>query len=121
MLTIVVIDEDAAMRSLLTEWLEAEGYAVRALAAPGRLDDAQRCDLVVFSVARLRNTGPEVARELRTSYPSAALIAMSTQLSASGSAAPALARSLGVNQLLAKPIAREEFLGAVVACIGAVA
>ena len=117
MLSIVVIDDDMAMRTLICEWLTAEGYRVRSLAAAdGR--SAGDADLVIVNVLDLRSRGTQTLREVQAMYPQSALIGMSTQLGRSLSGDSALARSLGVRRLVAKPFGRDEMLASVIATIG---
>ena len=106
MLNIVVIDEDVAMKSLMTEWLESAGYRV---ATHGNVD------LVVFNMVDVK-AGARAAQAVAAAYPEAALIGMSARLSDSLPPDSALAGALGVARLLAKPVARAEFLAAVAAC-----
>jgi len=112
--TIVVIDDDVAMRTLICEWLAAEGYRVRGLAAP----DGGDADLVIVNLLNLRAQGPQAMHEVRASYPRSALIGMSTQLARSLEGDSSLARALGVSRLVAKPFARDELLAAVAATAG---
>jgi CheY-like chemotaxis protein len=114
MLSIVVMDEDAAMKALMTEWLEAEGHRI----VPWNTGAEQRGpELVVFNIVNVRSSGAELTRQLAAAYPGAALIGISAQLSASLPLGSALPKTLGLCRLLAKPLARDEFLAAIVACI----
>ena len=112
--TIVVIDDDVAMRTLICEWLAAEGYPVRGLAAA----DGGDADLVIVNLLNLRALGPQAVCEVRANSPRSVLIGMSTQLARSLESDSSLARSLGVGRLMAKPFARDELLTAVAATIG---
>ena len=118
MLSIVVIDDDMAMRTLICEWLTAEGYRVRGLAVADDRKGGGDADLVIVNVLNLRSRGAQTLREVQAMYPQSALIGMSTQLGRSLSGDSALARSLGVKRLVAKPVARDEMLNAVIATIG---
>ena len=121
MLSVVVIDDDMAMRTLICEWLMAEGYRVRGLAAvDGRGSSSGNADvdLVIVNVLNLRSHGAQTLREAQAAYPRSALIGMSTQLGRSLPGDSALARSLGVRRLVAKPLARDEMLAGVIATIG---
>ncbi|RZL68656.1 MAG: response regulator [Variovorax sp.] len=117
MLTIMIIDEDSAMRELLEEWLLADGYRVVGYPAGKDLRDAG-IDLVIIDVPSLRVQGFDTVRKAQEANPLAEVIGMSTQLGQSlGQHSPA-AHSLGVRRLLAKPCGRDELLGAVVEAIG---
>ena len=121
MLSVVVIDDDMAMRTLICEWLMAEGYRVRGLAAvEGRSGNGGNADvdLVIVNVLNLRSHGAQTLRDVQAAYPRSALIGMSTQLGRSLPSDSALARSMGVRRLVAKPLARDEMLAGVVATIG---
>ena len=113
---IVIYEDDDLMRALLEEWLRKEGYRVHAPALrDARRDDA---DLVIASVYMPKRAGAEAVREIRAAHPHAAVIAISGQFRAGLSADGAAARALGVQQVLAKPLRREELLEAVRAMIG---
>ncbi len=118
MQTVVVIEEDSAMRTLICEWLRGEGYAVRGLpveeAAP-----ASGADLVIVDVPNLRSRGADTVRAVRARYPRSALIGLSTQLGRSLCSDSNSARALGLQRLVAKPCARGELLDAVADAIGA--
>lgn len=117
MLTIVVIEEDIAMRTLFCEWLEAAGYRVRgrsereAAAQPGTA-------LVVVDLPNLPSQGAQLVGQVRDSYPAALLIGSSTQLSRTLAADAPQARALGLHGLVAKPCGRDELIGLVVSAIG---
>ena len=117
MLTIVVIEEDVAMRTLFSEWLAAEGYRVRGRADRGTARDDE-VDLVVVDLLDLPNQGARTVREVKDLYPRAALIGISTQLSRTFAGDSAHARALGVSRLVPKPCGRSELVGAVVDAIG---
>ena len=119
--TIVVIEEDMAMRALICEWLADEGYRVRGLpsASPARAPGEAGIDLVIVNILNLRAHAADTVRRVQAMYPDAALIAISTQLGRSLSSDSDPARELGVSRLIAKPCTRDELLGAVAGTIGA--
>ena len=122
MLTVVVIEEDSAMRTLICEWLLGEGYAVRALPAQGvsaEPSEVMGVDLVIVDVPDFRVAGDHTVRAVRASYPHAALIGLSTRLGRSLQSDSNPARALGLRRLVAKPCARGELLEAVSDAIGA--
>lgn len=116
--TIVVIEEDLAIRALISEWLADEGYFVRALPAAGESRGAD-VDLVIVNVLNLRAQGADRVREVKAMYPQSALIGISTQLKRSLPSDSDPARALGVSRLVAKPCTREELLEAVTGAIAA--
>jgi CheY-like chemotaxis protein len=125
MLTVAVIEEDSAMRTLICEWLLGEGYAVQALPAQGSLratwdaSQAAGVDLVIVDVPDFHERGADTVRAVRASYPHAALIGLSTRLGRSLRSDSNPARALGLRRLVAKPCARGELLEAVADTIGA--
>lgn len=114
MSTIVVIEEDAGMHMLIREWLEAAGYGV----GPVALDGGAGVDLAIIDIPHLRRRGAQTVREAKAIYPRAAVIGMSTQLGRSLPGDSAMAVELSVGRLIAKPLARDELLAAVVDAIG---
>ena len=117
MSTIVIHEEDDLMRALLREWLSDAGYRVRTAA----LSEAERtgaADLVIVSVYMPRHAGGLV-RKIQAAHPGTPLIALSAQFRSGLSAAGATADALGVQQVIAKPLKREDLLVAVRAMIGA--
>jgi CheY-like chemotaxis protein len=114
MSTVVVIEEDAGMQMLIREWLDAAGYSVGS-AAPGGGTDV---DLAIIDLPHLRLLGAQTVREASARYPRAAMIGMSTQLGHSLPGNSAMAVALRVGRLIAKPLARDELLAAVVDAIG---
>ncbi|MET0210164.1 MAG: hypothetical protein ABW220_14060 [Burkholderiaceae bacterium] len=112
---IMVIEEDYAMRTLISEWLTAEGHEVGSLSRPGSAPGSA-VDLVILDLPQLRSHGGEISRvvkEVAVVYPSAAVIGISTRLGRSLEAHSGAARAFGVDRVLAKPCSREELLGAV--------
>jgi len=116
MSNIVIYEEDQLMRALLEEWLSEDGYRVRAATAR----DVQRdtADLVIASVYMPKQAGAQALREIRTAHPGVPMIAISGQFRAGLSAAGTAAIGLGVDQVMAKPLARGDLLDAVHAMIG---
>ena len=117
MLTIEVIEDDIAMRTLISEWLHAEGYCVRA---ESRIGTERRTDvdLVVMNLGNLHLDGIEDVRRVRQLYANAALIGVSTQVSRTLAADSDQARHLGLVGLVSKPCRSSELLSAVADAIG---
>jgi CheY-like chemotaxis protein len=116
---ILGIEEDGAMRVLISEWLAGEGHEVGSLPRPGAAPD-DTVDLVILDLPHPRSRGGESARAVQAvhaAYPSAAVIGISTRLGRSLGCESDAARALGVHRLLAKPCSREELLGAVAAAV----
>jgi DNA-binding response OmpR family regulator len=113
---IVIYEENDLMRALLAEWLSEDGYRVRS-ATPREMHPGD-AELVIASVYMPKQAGA-LLREIKAANPGAPLIALSGQFRAGLSARGEAARALGVQQVLAKPLHRDELLNAVRAMIGA--
>lgn len=116
---IMVIEEDSAMRVLISEWLAGEGHEVRSLprhdTASHTVHDAA-VDLVILDLSHLRLRSAETARALKAVHDAflhATVIGISTQLGRSLSHDSDVAHALGLNRLLSKPCTRDELVGAV--------
>jgi len=119
MLKIMVIDEDGAMRVLISEWLASEGHEVRSLPRLGDASD-DTVDLVILDLAHPRSRSGETARAVqavRTAHPRSSVIGISTQVGRSLGSDSGAAQALGVSLLLAKPCSRDELLDAVAAAL----
>jgi CheY-like chemotaxis protein len=116
MYSIVVYEADDLMRGLLQEWLTGAGYRVSALAPCGRPPQVA-ADLVIVSIGMPKHTGLRSADEIRAAHPGTPIIAISAQFRADLSTAGTTARTLGVAQVIAKPLSRDALLAAVSAII----
>lgn len=101
------------MCALLEEWLRAAGYRVRAGTPSGGA-----ADLVIVSLYMPKHAGAKRVQEIRAAHPGVPLIAISGQFSSGLPAVGSTAQSLGVQQVIAKPLARADLLEAVRAVIG---
>lgn len=101
------------MSALLQEWLRTAGYRVNA--GGSRESTA---DLVIVSIYMPKHAGAERVREVHAAHPDAPLIAISGQFRSGLSAVGSTARTLGVQQVIAKPLTRNDLLKAVRAVIG---
>ena len=117
MSNIVIYEENDLMRTLLEEWLSEAGYRVLA-AASHDLHGGTLADLVIVSVYMPKQAGARLVREIQALYPGTPLIAISGQFLPGFSASGAIARALGVQRVIAKPLARIDLLGAVRSLIG---
>lgn len=112
---IVIIDDDALMRSLLAEWLVGEGYRVQlGEPAPG----APAPDAVIVDVYMPRHLGAERLRAARELHPGVPIIAISGHFHSDVRYAGPAADALGVDRVIAKPFGREAFLDVVRSVIG---
>jgi CheY-like chemotaxis protein len=111
-LDIVIYEEDYLTRALLQEWLSQAGYRVRV----GRSHDA---DLVILNVYMPKQTGAQWVRDIQAAHPDTPIIAISGQFRSGLCAGGATAQTLGVGQVIAKPLIRADLLEAVRGMIGA--
>lgn len=118
MSNIVIYEENDLMRALLEEWLGEAGYRVHA-AASYELHSGSPPDLVIVSVYMPKHMGAQLVGKIQAIHPETPLIAISGQFLPGLSANGAIARTLGVQQVIAKPLTRVDLLGAVRAIIGA--
>ena len=117
MLDIVIYEEDQLTRSLMQEWLQEAGYRVWV----GTSCNAERdppADLVVANVYMPKQRGSERMSAIRAAHPGKPMIAISCQFRAGLEAAGAAAHALGVRQVIAKPLMRDDLLRAVQAVVG---
>jgi DNA-binding response OmpR family regulator len=111
-LDIVIYEEDSLTRALLREWLSEAGYHVRV----GRAHDAnldRPADLVIVNVYMPKNAGAQWVRDIQMAHPGTPIIAISGQFRSGLCASGATAKSLGVRQVVAKPLIRGDLLDAV--------
>jgi DNA-binding response OmpR family regulator len=115
MSTIAIYEADDLMRGLLQEWLTGAGYRVGAATLWG--PRPLQADLVIVNIGMPKQAGPRVAEEIRAAHPGTPIIAISAQFRADLSTAGTTAQSLGVAQVIAKPLSRDTLLAAVRAII----
>jgi len=125
---ISLIEDDALLRSLLIEWLTADGYRVVANdsdnGAPevGTVTSATvaqaGAQLVIVDVFMPRGPGIERLRLTRLAHPRVPIMAISGQFNPRVDAAGAAAAELDVDCVVAKPFEREVLIDAVRSLIG---
>jgi DNA-binding response OmpR family regulator len=112
---IAIYEEDYLTRTLLREWLSEAGYGV----CLGTLRQANcNTDLVIVSVYMPKHAGALWIGDIKRAHPGTPLIAISGQFRSGLSAAGATAQSLGVQQVIAKPLIHRDLLEAVLGTIG---
>jgi len=116
MSSIVIYEADDLMRGLLQEWLTGAGYRASAV-VPCGLPPPAAADLVIVSIGMPKHTGSRVVDKIRAAHPGTPIIAISAQFRADLSTAGTTAQSLGVAQVIAKPLSRDALLAAVSAII----
>ena len=117
MSSIAIYEEDDLMRALLTEWLSGAGYGVHGGARPA-VQIQRKVDLVIISIYMPKHAGVQLVHEIGAAHPGTPLIALSGQFRCGLSTAGATAQTLGVGQLIAKPLTRDALLGVIHAMIG---
>jgi DNA-binding response OmpR family regulator len=115
MSTIAIYEADDLMRGLLQEWLTGAGYRVGVVVPCGA--PCLGADLVIVNIGMPKSAGARVTDEIRAAHPNAPIIAISAQFRADLSTAGTTAQSLGVAQVIAKPLGRDTLLAAVRAII----
>jgi CheY-like chemotaxis protein len=113
MSAILVIDDDASVREVVSEMLRLEGHAV-TIAENGReailLLTRQRFDLVITDLIMPEKEGIETIGEIRRTDKHLPILA----ISGGGRLGPGdyleTARYIGADATLAKPFARQELL-----------
>lgn len=114
---IVIVEDDDLMRSLLVEWLSAEGYPVCPTEPPAAEPDGP-ADLLIVDVYMPRWLGVERLRLARSAHPGTPIIAISGQFHPGVRSAGPAAEALGVDRVIAKPFDRRELMDAVRSVIG---
>jgi len=105
------------MRSLLAEWLTAEGYDVRT-ASHGDAAPREPADLVIIDVYMPRHVAVERLHAVRAGHPGVPIVAISGQFRAGVRCEGPAARALGVDRVIAKPFGCEALLEVVRSLIG---
>src|SRR5262245_59043841 len=113
---VLVIDDDAPIRTAIRVVLEREGYAVTE-AANGReaIDRVrqQKPHLILCDIFMPRQDGFDTIRELRCELPRVPIVAISGGGSVAGTDALRMARRLGAAEVLHKPLHHAGLLGAI--------
>ena len=122
-LYVLLVDDEADIRSLVMRWLEGEGHQVTC-AANGleavAISSAKEFDLVITDVIMPESDGVQLIAEIKKSRPKARVLAMSGggRLIESFDCLR-MARALGSHVAIAKPFTRQEFLAAVAQAVAA--
>ena len=113
MKTILIIDDDKDLRTLLAKALSASGYAV-ATAEDGQQGLTQFAallpDLVLTDLCMPVKEGIEVITELHRTHPQTKIIAMSSGGRSGHSVYLKLAQKLGATRQLEKPFSIQDLL-----------
>jgi CheY-like chemotaxis protein len=113
MQTILVIDDDAVIRSFLRRFLEKEGFHVSEAedgeAALRRMESGP-ADLVIVDIFMPRKDGFETIRELKGRKTPCKILAISGGGTIGRLDYLDLAKIFGANAVLAKPISRDALI-----------
>jgi CheY-like chemotaxis protein len=97
---ILIEGADAPLHGLLEEWLAEQGLRTAQ----------ERPDLILVDLPLARADGIDRVRHLAARFPGTPLVALSSNVFARVEANGAVARALGVDAVLAKPLARETLI-----------
>ena len=119
---VLVIDDDAIMRDLMADWLEAAGYRVRkadgcasALAVLSQHSPV----LIITDMFMPGACGAEAIARLKAALPGIALIAVSGYFNSGQGLSAEAALSAGADRALPKPVKRRDLIQAVGELVGA--
>jgi CheY-like chemotaxis protein len=119
---ILVIDDDAVMRDLVADWLEAGGYRVRKATScrawMEQLFGRQAPALIVTDMYMPGPCGADAIASLKKRHPGTALIAVSGHFNSGQGLTAEAALAAGADRALAKPMKRAEFMQAVAELLG---
>jgi CheY-like chemotaxis protein len=119
---VLVIDDDAVMRDLVADWLEAGGYRVRKATSCrawveqflGRQPPA----LIVTDMYMPGPCGADAIATLKKKHPDTAVIAVSGHFNSGQGTSAEAALIAGADRAFAKPLKRADFMQAVAELLG---
>jgi CheY-like chemotaxis protein len=118
---VLVIDDDAIMRDLVADWLEAAGYGVlKAGSCPGGLDALQRAApaLIVSDMFMPGPCGAAAIAQIKAAVPGIQLIAVSGHFNSGQGLSAQDALDAGAARAFAKPVKRADLVRAVAELLG---
>ena len=113
---ILVIDDDAVMRDLVADWLEAGGYRVRKVTSCRAWMEQlfrQSPALIVTDMYMPGPCGVDAISSLKKKHPGTRLIAVSGHFNSGQGLSAEAALAAGADRALAKPMKRADFMQAV--------
>jgi two-component system, chemotaxis family, protein-glutamate methylesterase/glutaminase len=106
---VLVLDSDALTQSMISEWLDADGWQVVEPAIDSAASDVS---LVVVDLPFPRAGSIDALQEIRKDYPGVPMIVISSTVFANVGCWGPCAASLGVSGVLPKPVSRETLIRA---------
>jgi len=113
---ILIIDDDASLRSFLCEALQEHGYSVEEQSNGALGLNAYRlqpADVVLTDIVMPTKEGLETIQEFRRLFPDVKIIAMSGGLTDSNFDPLPIAKQFGARYILKKPFSIVELLNAI--------
>ena len=121
-LSVLVVDDDKAIRELLWQWLHRDGHEVVCVACgleASRWARARRFDVVLTDIVMPDGDGFELIGEFRQQMPDARIVAMSGGgVYLQREACLHMATGLGAHAALAKPFNWEQMRSSIRAALG---
>ncbi|MDB5803269.1 MAG: response regulator receiver protein [Betaproteobacteria bacterium] len=118
---VLVIDDDAVMRELVADWLDAAGYRVRKAGdCQSGLAQARRVRpaLIVTDMTMPGASGAAAIAKLRQQHPETRIIAISGHFNSGHGLSAEEALEAGAARTFGKPVKRADFIGAVAEILG---
>ncbi len=112
---VLLVDVDRGLVELIEAWLVDEGFAVAQAAScmVQASDPVGRVDLAILEVPFPRQGGVDCARRIGSRFPGVPILALSSTFFAGVESDGPVARALGVDRVLAKPLSRDSLMRAV--------
>ena len=121
MASILLVDDDEQLRTMLSVVLRRAGYEVRVAIDGIEASNFYRShptDLIITDLIMPEKEGLEMIRELRKDYPQVKIIAMSGGGRTGTMNCLEVARAFGAQQVLEKPFPHQEMLEAIRRVLG---
>lgn len=118
---VLVIDDDAIMRDLMADWLEAAGYCVRKAAdCSAAIAEVKRAApaLIISDMFMPGSCGAVAIAQIKQAVAGAKIIAVSGHFGSGQGISAERALEAGAARALAKPIKRSELVRAVAELLG---
>lgn len=118
---VLIIDDDAIMRDLMADWLEAAGYGVRKAAdCSAAVAEVQRAApaLIISDMFMPGPCGAMAIAQIKQAVPGVHVIAVSGHFNSGQGLSAQGALEAGAARALAKPVKRAELVQAVAELLG---